>query len=327
MSTMGPILGIDVGGTKIAAILVDHDDHVLAARVVPTDERTLDAQVLDAAASILDGRAPMALGIAAPGQVDTESGVVRMAVNVSLPAIPLASIVQERLGVPAFVDHDTRAAAAWLLQRDGGSGSFAYVSVGTGISAAVAIDGRLLRGVSGLAGEIGHVVALPGGPACACGLQGCLEAVASGPAVARRAAEAVDAGETTSLRADAGPADVYHAAEAGDPVALRIAAEVGGYLARAIRGIVLAYGIDRVVLGGGLTRAGQSFLQPILDALELERSQSALVRQALPPAVLELLDPDTQPGAWGAVVIARSGLAAARSEPSDSSRGREVANG
>ncbi|MGH2454845.1 MAG: ROK family protein, partial [Candidatus Limnocylindria bacterium] len=183
-----PVVGMDVGGTKIAAILVDGDDRLLAQRSVPTDGRPLGEQVVAAARDLLDGlgadRRPAGIGIAVPGQVNSATGVVQMAVNLSLPPVPLAAIVGEGLGVPAFVDHDTRAAAAWLYQRSGGAGSLAYLSVGTGISAAVVVDGRLLRGVNGLAGEIGHLIAVDGGPPCACGLAGCLEAVAAGPAVA-----------------------------------------------------------------------------------------------------------------------------------------------
>jgi glucokinase len=224
--------------------------------------------------------------------------------------VPLAAALRQALGVPAYVDHDTRAAVAWLLQRGGGPGSLAYLSVGTGISAAVAIDGRILRGVSGLAGEIGHVVAVPDGPPCACGLAGCLEAVAAGPALERR----------TGRR----PEEVYLAAADGDAEALAVTREVGGHLARAIRGIALAYGVDRIVIGGGLSRAGQPFLEPILEALDREREASALVRQALPPGSVQLLAADAEAGAWGGVVIARTGLSAASTEPGVQ---REVADG
>jgi glucokinase len=314
---------MDVGGTKIAALLVDGDDGVIASGSARTDSRPLGEQVLAAARAVLDGQVPAGVGIATPGQVDAAAGTVRMAVNVSVPEVPLASIVAGELGVPAFVEHDTRAAAAWLLSKGDGD-SLTYLSVGTGISAAVAVNGRILRGVSGLAGEIGHVVADPHGPRCVCGLAGCLEAVAAGPAVARQAAAAIDRGERTSLQPGAGPAEVYRAAAEGDRVATRIAAEVGTYLARAVRGIVLAYGVDRVVVGGGLSRAGQPFLSPLLQAIEQERSESALVRHALRQDGLQLLPPNTEAGAWGAVVIARTGLLAASA---DAGRRREVDDG
>jgi glucokinase len=101
---------------------------------------------------------------------------------------------------------------------------------------------------------------------------------------------------------------VYRAAGAGDAVALAIAAQVGAHLARAIRGIALSYGIDRVVIGGGMSRAGEPFLRPILDELERERAASPLITHALTPNPVELLPADSDPGAWGAVVVARAGL-------------------
>jgi predicted NBD/HSP70 family sugar kinase len=210
-----------------------------------------------------------------------------------------------------------------LLERGDPRDSLAYLSVGTGISAAVVIAGRLVRGETGLAGEVGHIQAVESGPTCPCGLQGCLETVAAGPAVARLAAEAVARGEATSLSAgDTGAEPVYQAAAAGDGVAQTIADGVGVHLARAIRGIVLSYGVDRVVIGGGMSRAGEPFLRPILDELDREQAASPLISHALTPNPVELLPADSHPGAWGAVVVARAGLrngAAATSE-------REVAD-
>jgi predicted NBD/HSP70 family sugar kinase len=127
------------------------------------------------------------------------------------------------------------------------------------------------------------------------------------------AREAIASGLTGPLSiGDAGPEAVYRAAAAGDPVAVAIADQVGIYLAHAIRGIVLSYGVDRVVIGGGLSRAGEPFLRPILDELEREQAASPLISHALTPNPVELLPADSDPGAWGAVVVARSGLSNGR---------------
>jgi predicted NBD/HSP70 family sugar kinase len=130
--------------------------------------------------------------------------------------------------------------------------------------------------------------------------------VAAGPAVARLAREGRDRGDASSLEEGAGPADVYREAEAGDPLAVSIAADVGAHLARAIRSLVLLYGINRVVIGGGMSRAGEPFVRPILDELDRERSASPLIAHALGPSPVELLPRDADPGAWGAVVVART---------------------
>jgi glucokinase len=307
------LLGIDVGGTKIAGVAVDASSgELLAERRQPIDDVPLERQVIGFARGLVDGAGGerlAAIGVAVPGLVDAGSGVMRLAVNVEAGELAIGPLVAEAMGAPCFVEHDARAAALWLLGRGDPRDSLAYFSIGTGISAAVVIGGRLVRGVTGLAGEIGHIQAVEAGPACPCGLHGCLEAVAAGPAVARMAEEAVASGEVTSLSQGAtGPEAVYRAAAAGDRVALAIADQVGIYLARAIRGIVLSYGVDRVVIGGGLSRAGEPFLRPILDELEREQAASPLISHALTPNPVELLPADSDPGAWGAVVVARSGL-------------------
>jgi glucokinase len=309
----GLLLGIDVGGTKIAGVAVDaRSGELLAERRQPIDDVPLERQVIAFARGLAEGAGGeglAAIGVAVPGLVDAGSGVMRLAVNVEAGELAIGPLVAEAMGAPCFVEHDARAAALWLLQRGGPGDSLAYLSVGTGIAAAVVIAGRVVRGVTGLAGEIGHTQAVESGPRCPCGLHGCLEAVAAGPAVARMAADAIMGGQTSSLSiGDAGPEAVYRAAAAGDAVALAIADRVGIYLARAIRGIVLCYGVDRVVIGGGLSRAGEPFLRPILDELERERAASPLISHALTPNPVELLPADSDPGAWGAVVVARSGL-------------------
>jgi glucokinase len=307
------LLGIDVGGTKIAGVAVDARSGELRAQGrQPMDGGPLEDQVADVARGLMNGAGDArlaAIGIAVPGLVDTGSGVMRLAVNVEAGELPIGPLVSQELGAPCFVEHDARAAALWLLDRGNPEDSLAYLSVGTGISAAVVIGGRLVRGVTGLAGEVGHTQAVEEGPACRCGLHGCLEMVAAGPAVARMADERLADGERSSLRAGATGADaVYRAANEGDPLAVAIADEVGVHLARAIRAIVLLYGIDRVVIGGGMSRAGQPFLRPILAELEREQAASPLIRHALTPNPVELLPPDADPGAWGAVVVARAGL-------------------
>lgn len=312
-SAHGAVLGLDVGGTKIAGLLIDDRDAILARLTVPIDGRGLGDQVIDAALRTLAAGErmpfPVAVGIGVPGHVDGRHGTLRMAVNLDAKELPLGEIVRDALGVPCFLEHDARAAALWLHQQQGDpQASLAYLSVGTGISAAVVVAGRLLRGATGLAGEVGHVVADPAGAECRCGLRGCLEAVAAGPAVARMAAER-GLGETN-------PAAVYDAALRGDPTACAIAETVGAHLARAVRALVLTFGVERVVIGGGMARAGRAFFDPILAELQREQARSPLARQALSVARIALLE-DDEAGARGAVSVARAGLAAERRKEVD----------
>ena len=320
----GLMVGIDLGGTKTTMVVTDRTDRLLHEETLPTDRARVADQVVQ-----LVGRATAAfplgrdgiegVGIAAPGYVDTHQGVVHLAVNLDSPEIPLRRLVDEATRLPCLVEHDARAAAAWLVRRDG-TRDLAYLSIGTGISAGLVIDGRLLRGAVGLAGEIGHTVADPNGPICTCGLRGCLEAVAAGPAIARqaqvrqaqvrRAIDSSDGVPAGTAEPDFGTAQaVFEAAAAGDPLARGVVDEVAGHLARAIRALVLGFGVSRVVIGGGVAGAGEHLLGPVLAAIERERSESPLVETAFSSTTIELLPPAAKAGARGAAALVRDSLA------------------
>jgi predicted NBD/HSP70 family sugar kinase len=239
--------------------------------------------------------------------VDPEAGTVTLAVNLGWHALPLRDELEGTLGVPVAVENDVRAAAAGLHARGQAAGvdNLAYLAIGTGISAGVVLDGRLYRGPRGLAGEIGHIVLEPNGPACRCGLDGCLEALASGRAIAEAAALRIEQDPGSSIESPVSAESVYRAAAAGDPVATRLAERTGRYVARAIHALVMTYDVPRVVLGGGVTRAGAAFLDPVTRGLDELRAASALAREALPDDLVELLPPDADAGAWGGVILAR----------------------
>jgi glucokinase len=334
------LVGVDVGGSKIAVLVVDRDEKVLARHVAATaagaPERAVDeiAAVIDSAVAAA-GAAKQdisALGVGVPGRVDPTTGSVTLAVNLGWSDLPLGAELQARFGRPCVVENDVRAAALGLHRRRvvGAVDDLAYLAVGTGVSAGVILDGRLHRGARGLAGEIGHVIVEPGGARCACGQNGCLETLVSGSAIARLAAEAIAAGRETTLApaaqqdmvgrrttspnypavGDAAPSatptaiEVYRAAASGDPLATEIADAVGRRLAWAIHLLVMTYDVERVVLGGGVSHAGETFVLPIQRELDRMRDASALAREQLTPEIVELLPPGADAGAWGAVVIA-----------------------
>ena len=314
------VAGVDIGGSKIAVLVATRDLEVRGRYTLPTEvgspDRAADvvagavAAALDQAGAAMDRLA--AIGVGVPGRVDPIAGTVSLAVNLGWQELPLGPQLEALTGVPVALENDVRAAAAGLIGRRvlGDIDDLAYLSVGTGISAGVVLDGRLHRGPRGLAGEIGHVVVSPSGPVCPCGLRGCLETIAAGPAVARQAAEAIAAGRPSSLALDGLTASaVYKAAAAGDPVASDVAATTGAHLARAIHELVMAYDVEVVVLGGGVAGAGRAFLDPILVALDSMREASLLAREVLRPDVVHLLPADADAGAWGAVVLARTAAA------------------
>jgi glucokinase len=327
VTTDRPLLvGIDVGGSKIAVLAVDRDKRVVAREVVPTEARpqkqaaAVIADVVTATLAHAEATTDdvAAVGIGVPGRVDPLSGTVTLAVNLGWSSLELGPELSTRLSLPCVVENDVRAAALGLHRRRvvGVTDDLAYVAVGTGVSAGVILDGRLHRGIRGLAGEIGHVIVDPGGARCACGERGCLETVVSGSAIARLAATAIEAGRPTAIAASTPDgrsptaADVYQAVTAGDPVATDIAASVGRHLAWAVHLMVMTYDVERVVLGGGVSHAGATFLYPIERELDRLRGASALAREQLPNGIVQLLPPGADPGAWGAVIVAatRAGI-------------------
>lgn len=312
------LVGVDVGGSKIAVLVVDADLKVRGRLVVPTPVGAPDsaadhiaatiAAALETAGATIDDVA--AVGVGVPGRVDPLAGVVSLAVNLGWHRLPLSEQLERRLGVPCAIENDVRAAAAGIRDRRvlGDVEDFVYLSVGTGISAGVVLGGHLYRGTRGLAGEVGHIVIDAGGPPCSCGLHGCLEMTASGPAIARLADEAVRAGRPSSLSScpTITAVDVYEAAAAGDPLAAEIVAAVGVALARAIHGLVMTYDVERVIVGGGVAGAGPAFLESIDSALEATRASSELAAEMLGAGSVELLPDGIDTGAWGAITVAMS---------------------
>jgi len=316
------LVGVDVGGTKIAVLVVDRDGHVVASHLAPTEAKpqneataiiagVVETTLAAAGATVADVRA---VGVGVPGRVDPLTGAVSLAVNLGWSDLALGAELEARLGRPTVVENDVRAAALGLHRRRvvGEIDDLAYLAVGTGVSAGVMLEGRLHRGARGLAGEIGHVIAEPGGARCACGQDGCLETLVAGSGIARQARDAIAAGRVTTLTNTPTPTaeDVYGAAATGDALATEIAAAVGRRLAWAIHLLVMAYDVERVVLGGGVSHAGETFMRPIRLELDRMRAASALAREQLSDGIVELLPPGADAGAWGAVIIAGAAHAA-----------------
>jgi glucokinase len=312
-----PILvGVDVGGSKIAVLVVDGEGRVLARHVTSVAARTQDRAV-DEIASVV-GQAVeaagitfndvAAIGVGVPGRVDRLSGTVTLAVNLGWSDLPLGGQLEARFGRPCVVENDVRAAAMGLHRRRvvGNVDDLAYLAIGTGVSAGVVLEGRLHRGPRGLAGEIGHVVATPDGDRCACGQLGCLETLVSGQAIARITRTALAAGRVSALADTPEPTavEVYQAVADGDALATEIADAVGRRLAWAVHLLVMAYDVERVVLGGGVSHAGDPFVRPIHRELDRLRQTSALANEQLAPGIVDLLPPGADAGAWGAVIAA-----------------------
>lgn len=255
-------VGLDIGGTKTAAVVVDSSGVVTQELVLPTGYGA-DAVVQTAVAAVtelgrLTGQAPSdfeSIGIGIPGVVEADTGRVSHAVNLGLRGLELGARLEAALGTRVFVENDVNAAAVAAFHRVGtpSSQSMAYLNLGTGLAAGLILDGRLWRGSRGTAGEVGHIPIDPNGPLCTCGQRGCLETVASGSAVAR-------------LWPTDHPRPVqalFDAAAAGDPRAITIAGDLVENIAAAVRVLVLTIDVDIVVIGGGLSSLGDPLLQSV----------------------------------------------------------------
>jgi glucokinase len=186
----------------------------------------------------------------------------------------------------------------------------AYLSIGTGIAAGLVLEGRIWRGVNGMAGEIGHIPMDGNGPRCVCGSYGCLEALAAGPAIAAQAAAAKISVDGRALSTY----EVYALAAMGNPAAAAVIDRAAGYLARAVYMLLMTYDVDQVVLGGGVTRAGDAFARPLWQALSALRASSSLASSMIPDGKIVIVPIDFNAGVMGAVHLAPVPLREVRQE-------------
>jgi glucokinase len=269
-------IGLDIGGTKVAAAAVGPDGTLGPVSHAATPADATSADMLALLAGIVRAQralqpAAAAIGVGAAGVVDWKRGRIAWAANVGYHDLPLRDILSSECALPVAVDNDANA-AAWAEARIGagrGHASLAVLTVGTGIGGGLVLDRALYRGASGVSGEVGHMIVSPAGPDCGCGLKGCLEAMASGSALRRMARDAAVRDPDGAIARLAGGAAnvtgeaVFAAAAAGDPVACSLFAEIGRWLGIGIALVVTLLDVELVVIGGGLTGAGDLLLGPV----------------------------------------------------------------
>ena len=288
------VLAVDIGGTKLAAAVVDGQGTILGqARILAP--RTLDADVLFASldqvcrqAMADAGVACEAIGIGAAGPAHYQAGVISPA---NLPAwrdFPIVDRLTAAFGLPCAIANDAQAVAVgerWLGAGRGFDNLIGMV-VSTGVGGGLIVDGRLIRGARGNAGHLGHIVVWPDGPPCGCGGRGCVEAIAAGPSIVRRLAVEQAAGVATTLRPGATTAEIADAARAGDALAWRLFREAGEALGRGIGDAVVVADVDLVAIGGGVAVNAWDLLEPPLEAAlrataQLEFARGVRVARAL----------------------------------------------
>ena len=314
------VVGLDIGGTKLAAGVVGRDGAVLSFSSRPTPARRAPLladllAVIDVAVADARGRHPglrvVGAGVGCGGPLDRARGTVT---PVNMPALvdePVVEQVAAHLGVPTALENDATAAALGEQRHGAGRGAhdLVYLTVSTGIGGGVVADGRPLRGATGNAAELGHVVVQTDGRACVCGQSGCLEAYASGRSIAARAVEAMAApGAAASVLSSSTTvtsADVAAAARAGDPVATSVWAQTAEMLGRGLALAVQVFDPEVVVLGGGVMQVGEQLLGPARLAAGTAAARCLFVLARLGPHV----------GVVGAGVVALDHLQALAADP------------
>ncbi|MHC1785239.1 MAG: ROK family protein [Anaerolineaceae bacterium] len=308
------VIGIDIGGTKIAAGLFNRQGEFLARTLSHSHCGCSPDQVVEAVIQIADSLLAdtgvtseqiEGVGIGCTGHIDFDRGVVLT--NSNLPDwnyYPLRETLEKCLGLPVLLDNDANCAAWGEFCFGAGRGSrhMCYVTFSTGCGMGIIIDRRLYRGATGTAGEIGHTVVNPEGPPCTCGKRGCLMSYACGMAMDRMAHDCLQCDENTLLKSfcngglqcgdntllkalcsdgqeHISAEKITEAAEQGDPAALHVLATAGRYFGIGLSTVVQVLNPDTIVIGGGLTHIGPLLLDPCIQALK-ENIHPVLVNSA-----------------------------------------------
>jgi glucokinase len=274
---MDTYIAVDVGGThiRVAVYPTEGIEPLQVKRIHTTGKKETPAdRLIDLIAELWPkGDRVRAIGVAAPGYLDPKVGIVILAANIpGWVNFPLREKLQEKFGVPVLLGNDANLAALgeWRYGAARGYHNVLYLTISTGIGGGVIINDNLLLGQRGLAAELGHLTVLPEGPMCGCGHRGHLEALASGPAIARYAKEQLALGVPSILKIDPPPTayDVSIAAQAGDALAKEAFTYAGHYLGIGVANLLATFNPSIIVLGGGVSHSGALLIDPMKASLE-----------------------------------------------------------
>jgi glucokinase-like ROK family protein len=299
----GYILGIDAGATHLLAAVTDLDAKVVAEIERPFDvsagpEAGLET-IVDIVGEILTetglGLSQLiGIGVGLPGPLDYAHGtVVAPPIMPGWHNFPVRDRLEGAFGVPVYVDNDANLGALGEYSYGAGKGvdNLAFVKVATGIGCGIIVSGQIYHGQTGAAGEIGHVTMAEDGPPCTCGSYGCLEAMAGGPAIAQRAAQAIQVGQSTMLRSMISNGNltaklVEQAARQGDPLAVQLYADAGRLIGLAVANVINLLNPGRVIIGGGVSEAGELILASLRDTARQHSMRAAVGATDIVQAIL-----------------------------------------
>lgn len=310
-------VGIDIGGTKIAGALVDESGRIVREARVPTPV-TYGDNIIDAVVALVseltEGAEAIGVGVAAAGFIDADQATIAYAPNIGWRNEPLKAKIEAKISLPVILENDANA-AGWAEFKFGAgraTKNMIMLTIGTGVGGAVIADSRLLRGGFGIGGELGHIRVVPDGLVCGCGAHGCIEQYGSGTALLKAARQLAEAGTDEGailrkLRDQAGELsgeEVYEAILLGDPGALRLLRELGQWLGETVASLTAVLDPEVVVIGGGVSAAGDLLLDPIRKAY-LENLPARGYRPELSVKAAEFVN---DAGVIGAADLVRSAL-------------------
>lgn len=306
------VIGIDLGGTKINSVLSDFNGNIISQCTVYTEASMGEEHVLDRIMMTIDKVLKdenrtideiRSIGIGSPGPLDSKRGIIITTPNIPFNNFNIVQPIKCKYNVPTYLDNDANVAALgeFLFGAGKGTKNMIYVTVSTGIGGGAIIDGSLYRGNTFNALEIGHTTIEPNGPKCNCGNYGCAEAVASGTAIARQGKEAVKRGENTSLSKydNITAYEVFNEAKNNDKVSIDIINKSLNYLGICISNIITSFDPEMIVIGGGVTKAGEIVFNKINEVVNKRCFKSmAEACKIVSPAL------GTDAGVMGAIALA-----------------------
>lgn len=312
----GEAIGVDLGGTKMLIGVLGAGGEVLHRRVARSaglsSEEVMALLESELEIALAQRPAAAAIGLGIPCTIDRRRGVCVSAANLPLRDVPVRRIVAERFGLPVALDNDANAAVIAEHRRGvaRGTNNVVMLTIGTGIGGGLILDGRPYRGASGAGAELGHIVVDIDGPPCQanCPNRGCIEALASGTALAAAAVEAAELAPDSGLGAalaagrtiDGGL--VTELAERGDRTAIEVLAAIGRRLGAALSGLANSFDPDVIVIGGGVVAAGEHLLAP---ARQVVRARALVPQNAVP---IEAAAYGADAGMIGAAILAHDEL-------------------
>lgn len=281
------VIGVDLGGTKIYTALVDLEGNIIKEKTVETlaheGEQAVMGRIIDSINYVIDGTDKdliRAIGIGSPGPLDVKNGVIIETANLPFKNFEIVKTIKEEYELPTYLDNDANVATLGEFMFGAGKGTenMVFITASTGIGGGAVLNGKLFRGATGNALEVGHMTVSTEGPRCGCGNLGCAEALGSGTAIGRRAKEAVSTNVKTSLKNydNVTSKEVFKEAANGDRVAKNILNTSLTYLGIAVANTITNFDPEKVVVGGGVVNGGDIVIDTIRNVVE-ERCMAAFV--------------------------------------------------